>query len=117
MLPVTWLAGVWVADDSDREWRDQLRRAFDAAGLSDKQIALLLGIPKSQLSDQMALRGHLSWWRLRRLPKEFRLALARQLAAAADAHVLEKSELLDLVMTVKHVARMNVTETLIERAG
>jgi hypothetical protein len=60
-----------------QRWKDLFSRACQRAGLSGKQAASHLGISESQLSSALAYDGttehrdHLSFWRMRDLPKEF----------------------------------------------
>lgn len=95
----------WQATDDDRDWRDDVEYALRVAGLSRDEAAFMLDVPRSQVSAQLALTQHWSGWRERRLPRAFHVALYKRRLARWDHEVLEKSELLDLVTSVKRMAK------------
>lgn len=101
-----FLGSAWTPTQDDEEWARDVRLALDATGLSDKEIAALLGVPKSQLSNMLALRAHWSGWRERQLPPSYHLALAKIRMARFRAHVIDNPDMWELIITVKHMARM-----------
>lgn len=121
-LPVVAL---WSAEREDLDWRDDVLAAQKAAGLAQKDFAYCLGISEAQVSDQLALRGHLSEWRMRKLPREFHVALYQRrlqrwgIRAVDDQTILR---LIDAVQTLtgqmkKPMAKAELSAERQERAG
>lgn len=89
------------AIDDDRTWRDDVRFALDAAGLTDQQAADIMGLSFGQLSNQLALREHWSGWRERRLPWSYHIALAKRRMPRFGCHVVESGDMFELLQSVR----------------
>ena len=85
---------LWSAEEPDVAWRDDVIAGLNAANLSRKETAAIIGVSEPQLSAMLALREHWSDWRARKLPVAFHLTVAkRRLARLCGARVVEDHEL------------------------
>lgn len=94
------ILGLWSATNAALELRDDVLLAARRAGMADKAVAGWLDIGKSQLSDQLALRGHLSLWRCASLPREFWVQFLIVRAHRYGLRVLADDALTQLVKDV-----------------
>lgn len=92
---------LWSATHEDESWRDDVIAAAERAGLSRKEMAAALNVTEAQLSDQLALRGHLSEWRMRRLPRAFHRALYRLRLERWGDRVIDDEALRRLIDSVQ----------------
>lgn len=102
MIP---FGAVFSAEPADYEWKQDICYALDAAGLSDKQAAALMGVTPAQFAAWMNFSSHWSGWRERKLPREFHIALYKRRLDRWQHETIARSELLDLVMEVKRMVK------------
>lgn len=92
-IAASFVVVAWVQHTPESaEAAEDFRNAMDDVGLLDKQAAIEMKITPPELSRQLAGRESLSYWRLKLLPKSFRLALLKREAARLGAVVLTHSE-------------------------
>jgi len=99
-----------------QEWKGMVSRAAARSGLSQKAMAVDLGISEAQLSSTFAYEGetgpgqkHLSFWRLRHLPPEFWKELIDLLIAFYDLGTTRKArdDSADLAQAVRELLKVH----------
>lgn len=75
MLACVVLMAIYRASKAAQDFRDDFMAACKHDGLSDEQIADLLGISRGQFADQKAITQHLSAYRIADLPLAIRQRL------------------------------------------
>jgi hypothetical protein len=89
----------YVASRAAQDYRDDFLAACKHDGLSDEQIADLLGISRGQFADQKALTQHLSAYRVAGLPLPIRQRLAVLQGERLGLTVIENGPLGEFLTT------------------
>lgn len=86
---IACLGSAWIQHtDASREMAQDIVRAWEIAGYSQKTAALEMGLTEPQLSRQMAGTDQVSLWRLAALSPAFMLALLGLRASRLGAALL-----------------------------
>lgn len=64
VMPLPFIAAVWIATVASRNYNTDLQAALTRAGVSRKEAAYAMGLSEQQLSDQLAMRVPLNAYRL-----------------------------------------------------
>lgn len=97
ILACAVLMAVYRASKAALEFRDDFMAACKHDGLSDEQIADLLGISRGQFADQKALNQHLSAYRVADLPLSIRRRINELQGKRLDQTVLDNGLLGDFL--------------------
>jgi hypothetical protein len=89
----------YVASQAAQEFRDDFLAACKHDGLSDEQIAGLLGISRGQFADQKAITQHLSAYRVADLPASIRVRLHTLQGERLGLTVIENGPLGEFLTT------------------
>jgi hypothetical protein len=101
MLTATacWLLMTYVASKAAKDYRDDFLAACKHDGLSDEQIADLLGITRGLFANQKAITEHLSAYRIADLPASIRVRLHKLQGERLGLTVIENGPLGEFLTT------------------